>query len=499
MSSELPMLPGTEQALYTCLSCSIAFFSAEDQRVHYKSDHHRYNMKRRVANLPPVSAQAFDQKVLERRAETAIMATTKSTTCQTCNKVFATENSYRSHIASRKHKENETKTTSKPARAQPARTQPASTTEPTEAAAAEETTAPVTETSQPPAEPRETKISLTIPEDATEEEINTTIDAKIAAARSKLSPNSCLFCPRMSDSISTNLEHMSSTHSFYIPDAEYLVDLPGLIGYLGEKIAVGNVCIACPSREFRTMDAVRKHMIDKGHCRIGYDTEPQRLEVSDYYDFSSSYPDAEARIKRREERTARRVERAAAREAARQDAGWEDVDDQEGDDDGEADEIVDESASESDADSESTLEDVKLSYGDTPYELILPSGKRIGHRSMRRYYAQAPSRSVITPRPGTAGDENSGAALVRRLIADKNSALVPTKGGFGAFGSGTEVIKARNRGEAREAGRHIREFRDQNRREQFKTKIGFVHNSQKHFRDPLLQACFSPQLVSVIY
>ena len=48
------------------------------------------------------------------------------------------------------------------------------------------------------------------------------------------------------------------------------------------------------------------------------------------------------------------------------------------------------------------------------------------------------------------------------------------------------VIKARNRGEAREAGRHVREFRDQKRREDFKTKIGFIHNSQKHFRDPCM-------------
>ncbi|KAG9120019.1 hypothetical protein FRC07_004659 [Ceratobasidium sp. 392] len=482
MSSELPMLPGTEQALYTCLSCAIAFFSAEDQRVHYKSDHHRYNMKRRVANLPPVSAQAFDQKVLERRAETAIMAAPKGATCQTCNKAFATENSYRSHMASRKHKENEMKAASKPARVQPED----ATTEPTEVVA-EEKAETAAETSQAPAEPKETRISLTFSEDATEDEIHATIDAKIVAARSKLSPNACLFCSHTSDSISTNLEHMSSTHSFYIPDAEYLVDLPGLIGYLGEKIAVGNVCIACPSREFRTMDAVRKHMIDKGHCRIGYDNESQRLEISDYYDFSSSYPDAEARIKRREERAVRRAERAAEREAARQDVEWEDVDEEDGEDDGEADEIVDESASESDGDSESTLEDNTLSYGDTPYELVLPSGARVGHRSMRRYYAQAPSRAVIAPRPGTADDENSGAALVRRLIADKNSALVPTKGGFGAFGAGTQVIKARNRGEAREAGRHIREFRDQNRREQFKTKVGFVHNNQKHFRDPLLQ------------
>lgn len=432
-------------------------------------------MKRRVANLPPVSAQAFDQKVLERRAETAIMAAPKGATCQTCNKTFATEGSYQSHIASRKHKENELKAAGKPAEPQPPAEDAPKPSQP-----ADEPTQPDTE--EPKDEPR---ISLAISEDATEEEINATIDAKIAAARSKLSPNSCLFCPHTAESISTNLEHMSSAHSFYIPDAEYLVDLPGLVGYLGEKIAVGNVCIACPSREFRTMDAVRKHMIDKGHCRIGYDTESQRLEISDYYDFSSSYPDAEARRKRKEERADRRAERAAQKEAARQDAEWEDVEDvEEGE---EADEIVDESPSESDGDSESTVDDNGLSYGDTPYELVLPSGARIGHRSMRRYYAQAPSRAVVAARPGTADDENSGAALVRRLIADKNSALVPTKGGFGAFGSGTEVVKARNRGEAREAGRHIREFRDQTRREQFKTKVGFVHNNQKHFRDPLLQ------------
>jgi pre-60S factor REI1 len=384
------------------------------------------------------------------------------------SKSFATENSYRSHIASRKHKENELKAAAK-ARAPPA----------DEAMKDAEEEAPKSE-----ANPKETTISLTVPEDATEEEIEATIDAKIAAARSKLSPGSCLFCSHTSDSIDTNLEHMSSTHSFFIPDAEYLVDIQGLIAYLGEKIAVGNLCIACPSREFRSIDAVRKHMIDKGHCKIGYEQESQRLEVSDFYDFSASYPDAEARRKRKAARAAKRAQKEAAEKAE----GWEDVEEEDGGDAMEVDEIIDESGTESDSDSDaSTLDDNTLSFGDTPYELVLPSGARIGHRSLRRYYNQAPSRAVLAPRPGTVDDENSGAALVRRLISDKNSALVPTKGGFGAYGSGTEVIKARNRGEAREAGRHIREFREQNRREQFKTKIGFVHNSQKHFRDPLLQ------------
>lgn len=63
-------------------------FTQTDLGVHYRSDHHRYNMKRRVASLPPVSASAFDQKVLDRRAETAVMASAEDLTCRICKLVI---------------------------------------------------------------------------------------------------------------------------------------------------------------------------------------------------------------------------------------------------------------------------------------------------------------------------------------------------------------------------------------------------------------------------
>lgn len=257
-----------------------------------------------------------------------------------------------------------------------------------------------------------------------------------------------------------------------VPDVDYLTDLPGLIAYLGEKIAVGNVCIYCneKGRAFRSAEAVRKHMVDKGHCKIAYDTQKDRLEVSDYYDFTKSYPEGSSGKKSKKNRL---VIEGAPAEA---DEEWEDVsDDGEGDEDME---IVDEDASSEDEDMDS--DDAQLTYGDSPFELVLPSGARIGHRSMRRYYAQ----SFYPVGDKKEEDPNTGAALVRRLLSDKNSQLVPVKGGFGAFGAGSQVVKARNRGEAREAGRHVREFRDMKRREEFKTKMGFVGNNQKHFRDP---------------
>jgi len=51
------------QAIYTCITCHIAFDDAELQRSHYKTDWHRYNLKRKVVALPPVSAENFAEKV----------------------------------------------------------------------------------------------------------------------------------------------------------------------------------------------------------------------------------------------------------------------------------------------------------------------------------------------------------------------------------------------------------------------------------------------------
>ncbi|THU95494.1 hypothetical protein K435DRAFT_666271 [Dendrothele bispora CBS 962.96] len=478
-----------QPSLFTCISCSIAFFSAEEQRLHYRSDHHRYNMKRRVAGLPPVSAAVFNEKVIERRTETAVMSSLKGSTCEVCNKTYSTENAYRSHVNSKKHKENEVKASLKLAQQLEKADVEAEENIALAESAANLPALDAAPESNLPSLPETTPISLNVDVDASQEEVEETIDAKIAASRSALSSSHCLFCPVNSDSLSLNLEHMSSAHSFFIPDADYLVDLPGLIQYLGEKIAVGNVCIYCNAkgREFRTLDAVRKHMLDKSHCKIAYDAQEDKLEISDYYDFSSSYPNALVRRSKKSKRSSKKTKKAEGEEGkAEEDGGWEDVSGDE--DNSDVDEIVDESASEpEDSDTESDeLSDNQITYGDSPYELVLPSGARIGHRAMRRYYAQS-----FHPLHGSRGnkneDPNSGAALVRQLLTEKNSALVPRKGGFGSYGSGYDVVKARNAGEAKEAGRHVREFRDQQRREHFKTKVAFRHNHQKHFRDPLLQ------------
>ena len=47
----------------------------------------------------------------------------------------------------------------------------------------------------------------------------------------------CLFCSFISQSLEDNVGHMTSKHSFFLPDAEYLSDLEGLITYLGKNFS----------------------------------------------------------------------------------------------------------------------------------------------------------------------------------------------------------------------------------------------------------------------
>jgi hypothetical protein len=48
-----------------------------------------------------------------------------------------------------------------------------------------------------------------------------------------LRPEECLFCSIKSTNLEENLSHMAYAHSFFLPDFEFITNLPGLIEYLG--------------------------------------------------------------------------------------------------------------------------------------------------------------------------------------------------------------------------------------------------------------------------
>ncbi|KAI9184218.1 pre-60S factor rei1 [Blastocladiella emersonii ATCC 22665] len=357
---------------FTCLSCHVAFATAEQQRTHYRTDWHRYNLKRKVAELAPVSAEEFAQRVLSRQAADRSEAENAALgyTCNLCNKTYANENGYKNHIASKKHKDKALAAdidvkeyptallTRQPKKAGAAAA-------PTSGASPATSATPVTSTDAAAAATGDEAGAE--PAFATLEEL---ADKKIKNAV-KLDLNDCLFCNLKLPTMEDALDHMATAHSFFIPDIDYLVDLPGLLAYLGEKVSVGNACLWCysPYREghtdlktkglFKDLAAVRKHMCDKGHCKVAYE-DGADLELADYYDFSST---------------------------------WEGV---EGDD-------VDESAAAAAAASGITI-DAESN------ELVLPSGKALGHRDYRRFYRQ-------TIRAPSADEEKAIVQLTDRYKA----------------------------------------------------------------------------------
>jgi len=65
----------------TCINCGVRFVAKladgaidyqrakEEHKEHFKSDWHRYNLKRKILELSPITAEAFAEKVLQKRAE----------------------------------------------------------------------------------------------------------------------------------------------------------------------------------------------------------------------------------------------------------------------------------------------------------------------------------------------------------------------------------------------------------------------------------------------
>lgn len=91
---------------FTCLNCRVRFKDTNLQRDHYKTDWHRYNLKRKVAELPPVTAEEFQKRVIQQKLTVALSAQETVFYCMPCGKHFGSEKSHDNHLNSKKHKDN---------------------------------------------------------------------------------------------------------------------------------------------------------------------------------------------------------------------------------------------------------------------------------------------------------------------------------------------------------------------------------------------------------
>ncbi|RDA85480.1 hypothetical protein CP532_0002 [Ophiocordyceps camponoti-leonardi (nom. inval.)] len=293
---------------YTCNTCQVAYRNIDLQKGHMKSDWHRYNLKRRVASLPPIASGVFTDKVLQARAATTAEADKAlfERTCDACAKTYYSENAYRNHLLSQKHKQSSAARQPTDEEAASVISSTFSLGEPTAISRkdrvgsdAEDEFNQVIESLQrtnmsqqrsSPVKRPSNPQSLTAGKENDDD--GTSPDGATAGSEPPWTLNSCLFCNYSSPTVALNISHMERFHGMFIPEKPYLVDVDGLIQHLQHQVGRNHECLTC-GKVKSTVFAVQTHMRDKGHCTIPFSSEEEQLRIGDFYDFRSTYSDGD--------------------------------------------------------------------------------------------------------------------------------------------------------------------------------------------------------------
>lgn len=414
--------------LFTCNTCGLSFPTADLQRQHMKTEWHRYNLKRRVAQLPPISAEIFAEKILQQQSQVEENdSSNKRGNKQRTRQITKKDKRLQEKQKRREALNNASNETDGDSDNESVNADTHSVVSSTfslgDPVSAVDKSGELTDIeSVPDYSDSETNDTQSVQEDDID------IALKDRLKRNKAIPsNVCFMTDKSFANSEENAEHMLKNFGMFIPEKEYLVDLDGLMGYLGEKVGLGNMCLYC-NYEARSLEAIRAHMDAKRHVKIPYDTLDEKLEISDYYDFTSSY----------------------SKVTQGNDEEWEDLSGEENENDnGEDDD---------DDDDDDIPEDYYAPMvTETGLELAM-GNLRAGHRSLARYYRQNLHSNTLSEDQGTL------------IAADRRiNNLIKTK----------DPIRDKLQKQA---------FKDINRKKtQERRREGKTINHQAHFRDQLLQ------------
>eukprot|EP00980_Cylindrotheca_fusiformis_P028066 scaffold22577_cov122-Cylindrotheca_fusiformis.AAC.45 len=217
--------------------------------------------------------------------------------------------------------------------------------------------------------------------------------------------------------------------------AECLVDLEGLLGYCHEKIKLGHYCLYC-EKMFPTWQGCQKHMVSKQHTKIRYE-QGFWQELDPFYSFEKDDKDFLGDVNRTK---AKLPDSDSARNEMNVDSsnddGWEDMSD--GEEDVEVDDPYDIGGYEKEI-AKFGLDVTPLG------ELVFPDGRVVGHRGLRRYYdqrfRQSASNDAVVAAKHAAGERMYDGRVVnigRPLQVDKSKGsgkgiLVSLKDGAEGF------------------------------------------------------------------
>ena len=496
----------------------------------------RYNLKRRVTSLPPITSEVFTDKVLQAQASSNAAATKASyeRSCTVCERTYFSENAFRNHIGSQKHKakaagaggreddETESVMSSTFSLGKPMAPSESMDSDAEDDDDDDEIRGVAEGVKK--SNIKETPL-VRRPKQAEIEDSEGSI--KTAASVANDGPPNlklCLFCNYESPSIELSANHMAKIHEMFIPEKDYLVDLEGLIGSLHEKIHEYHECLYCGKLK-QSVIGLQTHMRDVGHCKIPFHTEEEQLDIGEFYDFTSTYSDIEEDSDS-EDNLSENKASGGVKLGAKRHTKKTDVDGDEEMEEGDGWETDSSASSLDSADltavplEQRTHQYEKLdkhphhTHSDprphrnkdgwhshahkhthavfySEYELHLPSGRTAGHRSLNRYYRQNlhshPSPAERQEREQLALEAAANASdsdeegeadqrVARNLQPARGRALVSRTNQNGLVGVTAEKVREVQLAEKR--ARKIEE-RERRKTQWFNNKQS---NMQKHFR-----------------
>lgn len=290
----------SSRTTFTCNACALTFPSSDIQRFHMKSDWHRYNLKRKLEGLLPVSSEEFQIKIerFNKIKESGILDDYEYSTDNrkdrntfVSQKVSKTEEiSDAADYEESSGSEDEDDDMSIVSDDHTTEDKLAFDVNKLNANGIDKTLNNITISDTDGTEIyKTTDYNMTTASEYTSRDPTTDGDSDISfdsdnEEPDELTVNDCVFCYHTSKDSERNIKHMFTKHGFYIPERSFLSDLEGLLSFIDYIINCEEHCLVC---EYQG-SGIKHHLEKKGHARMVYETAKQKALFKDYYDFSTA-------------------------------------------------------------------------------------------------------------------------------------------------------------------------------------------------------------------
>ena len=199
------------------------FASRSELADHYKSDWHKYNLKRREAGLT-----LLEEKEFKARLQAALALRKEK------EKKNGTD-----HIKNLNKKDYSKKKQNK-------KTNNNKVNNNAVISSSDDTKMEVEE-GKPPSEVNSDNNDNSNNDETTKATRSSRLPAALVESQEnpEIDPKQCLFDQHQSETLDENIKYMQKAYGFFLPDQDCLVDLEGLLGYAHEKIKLGHYCLYC--------------------------------------------------------------------------------------------------------------------------------------------------------------------------------------------------------------------------------------------------------------